>query len=237
MSRLLFGLALVAVALPAAAADRGYVLTNYDRVRVEGPFDVRLTVGANSSSSAKASGDSDTLDNLDLSVQGTTLIVRMGANGWGERGRKDSPAPVITLSTPTLRGASVVGGGKLAIGGSTRGQRVEFQVAGTGSIDARGIDSDEAMVTLVGPGNVALAGRSNRVRLSTNGSGTIAAMPLTAGDLIVRLDGPGETQGNARYTADITSTGLGRVVVSGDAKCTVKAPAGGQVLCGRDAKP
>jgi hypothetical protein len=236
MSRFLLGLVLVATALPAAAADRSYTVTSFDRVRVEGPFDVRLTVG-NAGASAKASGDSETLTNLDVQVQGTTLIVRKGANGWSERGRPTGPAPVITLVTSNLRTATMIGGGKLAIVGSLRSQQLDFQVTGTGSIDAQGIESDQLAVTLVGAGNVALAGKSGRARLLTNGSGTIMALPLTVSDVLVRLDGPGETQVTARFTADITSTGLGRVVVAGSAKCVTNGQAGGPILCGPDATP
>lgn len=236
MFRILLGLALAVLALPASAADRTYTVTGFDRVRVEGPFDVRLTVG-NTGASAKASGEPDVLANLDIDVQGTTLIVRKGTSGWGERGKTNGPAPVITLATSTLRLATVIGGGKLAIDGRLRSQRIDLQVNGTGSIDARGIDSDELVVALSGAGNVALAGKSGRARMLTNGSGTILATPLTVSDLVVRLDGPGETQASARFTADLTSTGLGRIVVAGGAKCTSKAQAGGPILCGPDAKP
>jgi len=236
MLRFLPGLALCALALPAGAADRSFTVTSFDRVRVEGPFDVRLTV-ANAGQSAKASGQPDVIENLDVEVQGTTLIVRKGAGGWGERGTASGPAPVITLVTSNLRTATVIGGGKLAASGALRGQKLDLQVTGAGSIDARGIDSDELSVTVIGTGTVALAGRSHRARLLTNGSGTIMAMPLSVGDLVVRLDGPGETQATARFTADLASTGLGRIVVAGSAKCTTKAQAGGPILCGPDAKP
>jgi len=236
MTRTLLALILTMIALPAAAADRSYVVTSFDRVRVEGPFDVRLTV-ANAGASGSASGDPAVLDTLDIQVQGTTLVVRKGANGWGERGKAGGPAPVITLVTPNLRSASVIGGGKLAIKGRIRSQQLDFQISGTGSIDAQGIDSDQLTATLIGAGNVALAGRSGRARLQTNGSGTIMAMPLSVGDLMVVLDGPGETQATARFTANLTSTGLGRIVVSGSAACTVKAQAGGPILCGADTAP
>ena len=236
MIRPLLTIALAFLALPASAADRTYTITSFDRVRVEGPFDVQLTVG-NAGASARASGDSDTLANLDIEVQGTTLVVRKGTSGWGERGKPDGPAPVITLVTSNLRTATVIGGGKLVAKGSIRSQRLDFQVSGAGSIDAQGIDSDELSVTVIGAGNVALAGRSNRARMLTNGPGTIMAIPLIAGNLLVRLDGPGETQASARFTADLTSTGLGRIVVAGGAKCTTNAQAGGPILCGPDARP
>ncbi|WP_293986735.1 DUF2807 domain-containing protein [Sphingomonas sp.] len=236
MSRLILGLALAALALPATAADRRYVVTDFDRVRVDGPFEVRLTVGGTSASSV-ASGDPEVLASLDIQVQGTTLIVRKGASGWAERGPAGGPAPVITLTAPSLRSATVIGGGRLAIGGRVRSQRLDLQVTGSGSIDAGGIDSNEMVVSLMGAGNVALAGRSGRARLQTNGSGTISAKPLTVGDLVVLLDGPGETQATARFTANLTSTGLGRIVVTGTPACVTKAVAGGPILCGPGAKP
>ena len=236
MFRIILGLALTVLALPASAADRSYTITSFDRVRVEGPFDVRLTVG-NAGQSAKASGDADVLANLDIDVQGTTLTVRKGSGGWGERGKVGGPAPAITLVTSNLRTVTVIGGGKLTVGGAIRNQRFDVQLNGTGSIDARGIASDELYVTLIGAGNIAMAGKSARARLVTSGSGTIMALPLTVGDLMVRLDGPGETQVSARFTADLTSTGLGRIVVAGGAKCTTNAQAGGPILCGPDAAP
>ncbi|MBS0478952.1 MAG: DUF2807 domain-containing protein [Proteobacteria bacterium] len=236
MFRIVLGLILTALAIPASAADRTYTITSFDRIRVEGPFDVRLTVG-NAGSSAKASGDADVLANLDIQVQGTTLIVRKGTGGWGERGKASGPAPVITLVTSALRTAAVLGGGKLVASGKLRSQKLDFQISGAGSIDAKGIDSDELSVTVIGAGNVALAGRSWRARMATNGPGTIMAIPLVVSDLVVRLDGPGETQATARFTADLTSTGLGRIVVAGGAKCTTNAQAGGPILCGADASP
>jgi hypothetical protein len=230
---LLLGLALLAA--PASAAGRSYIVTNFDRIRVDGPFEVRLTVGP--ATSGNADGDPRALDDVSLDVQGTTLIVRRNANGWGEQGSgKDEGPIVITVSAPMLRSASVIGGGKLTVGGAVRGQRIDFQVTGTGSIDAQGLDVDELNTTLVGSGNASLAGVARRARLSTNGTGTIAAQALVANDLVVRLDGPGETRANARFTADLTSTGLGHIAVDGAGRCVKHAQAGGPITCASDGK-
>lgn len=231
MTRAIPLFALVLLAAPAAAADRSYIVTAFDRVRVDGPFEVRVTVGGGSAK-ASASGDARVLAGIDISVQGSTLVVRRDVNGWNEQERADGPAPVIVLVAPDLKGASVIGGGKLSIAGSLRGPRIDFTVTGNGAIDASGIDADAVNVSTIGAGNVTLAGRAASARLMTNGSGTIAATPLTVGDVTVRLDGPGETQVTTRYTANVTSTGLGRIVVAGNPKCTVKALAGGPIKCG-----
>lgn len=103
----------------------------------------------------------------------------------------------------------------------------------SGAIDAAALDADQLNATLVGSGGIKLGGRAAKVRLMTNGTGGIDAVPLKADDLILLLDGPGEIRATARFTANVTSTGLGSVTVYGKPACTVKAVAGGPVSCGK----
>ena len=236
MIRALLGLALLVLALPAWAADRTFTVTNFDRVRVDGPFDVRLTVGQGGAR-ASASGDARVLDSLSVDVQGTTLIVRRSPNGWGEQGKPAGPAPIVTIAAPALRGATVIGGGKLTVAGRLQADRLDFQVTGAGAIDARGIDADDLSANLIGNGGIALSGKAARARLISNGSGLIAASPLSVGDLTIRLEGSGEVQASARFTADLTSTGLGAITVAGNPKCTARATAGGPISCGAPPTP
>ena len=249
MFRIILGLALTVLALPAAADDRSYTVTSFDRVRVEGPFDVRLTVG-NAGQSAKASGDADVLANLDVDVQGTTLIIRKGSGGWGERGKVGGPAPVITLVTSSLRTVTVIGGGKLTVGGAIRSQRFDVQVNGTGSIDARGIASDELYVTLIGAGNIAMAGKSARARLVTSGSGNVStsgsaktgsfsiqgsgdidAAKLTLSQADVRVMGSGGLTATVAGPAKVDVMGSGDVTLTGGAKCTTSKMGSGSITC------
>lgn len=224
--------ALILAAAPAAAAERSYSVGSFDRIRVEGPFDVRLAT--NGSPGARAEGDRRVTDDLVIRVEGTTLIVRAGVNGWGEQTSAASAgAPVITLSTQTIRSASVTGAGRLAITGPVRGQRIDLTLTGTGQLAVAGLDADQLNATLAGSGSMALGGKGARVRLLTSGSGTIDATPLSASDLTVRLDGTGETRATARFTANVTSTGIGGVTIYGSPACTVKAAAGGPISCGK----
>jgi|SRR5882757_839458 len=232
---LAFALILIApmlIAGPASAAERSYAIGNFDRIRVEGPFDVRLTT--HEPPGARAQGDPRTTDDLDIRVEGMTLIVRAGAGGWGERpGASDTRAPVILVSTLLIRSATVIGGGQLAITGPVKGQRIDLQLTGSGGLDVSGLDADQLNATLLGSGNIKLVGRAAKVRLLTSGQGVIDAVPLSAGDLIVRLDGTGETRATARFTANVTTTGIGAATIYGDAACTVKAMAGGPISCGK----
>jgi len=237
MLRRSLAFALIALAAPAHAADRSYVVSNFDRVRVDGPYSVQVEVGTGSGAAASASGDDRVLGDLDISVNGGTLTVRKGSQGWGERGKTSGPPPMIILRTPAVRGATVVGGAKLALNGRLRTTRLDVQITGAGAIDARGVDADDVVVTVIGNGNVALAGRTARARFSTNGGGSIAAMALDAGEIIVTLEGAGETRASARYLADLTNKGLGLIAVTGNPKCTVRGQSVGPIECGTGTQP
>lgn len=218
------------LAIPAAAAERSFTITSFDRVRVDGPFEVRLASGH--AVAARASGDADMLDRLAVTVNGTTLTVRLGGQGWAERPARATTQPIVlTLATPTLRAAQANGGGRLTIAGM-KGQRVDLAVSGTGAIEASDIAADQLDAAVIGSGSVRLSGRAARTRLLSNGAGTIEAGALAAGDLVVRLDGTGSVRAAARYTAAVTSTGLGGVEVAGNPACTVNRDAAGPVRCG-----
>ncbi len=226
----LLAFALFALPVAANAAEHRYAFGSYDRVRIEGPFEVRVTTGV--APGALATGEARAIDGLDIQLQGTTLIVRMGHQGWGETpvGKAVAP-PLITLATPGLRAAFVNGGARVMIKGM-KAQRVDLSVNGSGAVTVSGADTDQLFATIVGAGTMTLAGRAARARLVTNGAGNVDATALVVNDLSILQDGTGETRAAARYTAQVNSTGLGHVVVTGKPKCVVHAAAGGPVECG-----
>ena len=216
----------------SSPTSRTVSVGSFDRVRVEGPFEVRVTIG---SPRATITGPGRG-DDVAVRVDGTTLSVRKGTGGWGEQTRGGGGAGpiVVTLSTPELTSASVAAGGRLTIA-KMRGMRVDVTVSGNGSLALAAADTDQLNATLIGTGQMTLAGRAARARLVTSGPGAIDASGLAVNDLTVHLDGVGETKAAARYTAQVTNSGLGTVTITGNAKCRVDAAASGPVMCGKPA--
>ena len=226
-------LLLAVIAAPAFADERKPFVSSFDRVRIEGPFAVTIATGR--SPAARVTGDANALDTVEVRQNGGTVVIRRRADGWQERGQVAQTQPIaVTLATPTLQSVSVVGAGAAAVTAMT-GATIELSVAGTGSIAVAAAQGGQLRATTIGSGRIDVAGRADKVALIVNGAGTIHADQLDAGDLTIRLDGPGETTARARYTAGITSTGLGRVAVAGTPKCQVRADAGGPVTCGAGA--
>jgi hypothetical protein len=227
-------LLLLVLPAPLAAAEKKVGLSSFDRVRVTGPIEVRVVPG---SPAATLSGDPRTMERVELRVDGTTLNLRLVGPGWNLRGGDDARAskvgPVtVTLSTPRLAGAAVFAGTRLTAA-RMAGERVDLSVSGAGAISVGEIGPvDQLSATVIGAGELAMAGKARRVRLVTNGPGRIDAGELTADELSVRMDGTGETLARARYRAQVSNTGIGTVSVAGTPKCEVLAPAGGTVTCG-----
>ncbi|QQV77440.1 DUF2807 domain-containing protein [Sphingomonas aliaeris] len=223
------------VASPALAADRTYSVGSFDRIRIDGPFRVELTVGK--SPGATAQGDTRNTDRLNIRVEGDTLIVSASSTAWQEQANTASSnrspaATIIRASTPRLRSATVYGGGQLSIAGPMRAQRVDLSVRGTGSLDVRAIDADQLIADVSGPGTMTLAGKAAKARISGNGPTRILAEKLVANDLSIRTDGNGETIARARFTTTVNAAGVGAVTVYGKPTCIVNKNVQGPVSCG-----
>lgn len=229
MRRLLL-LLLAAVPGAAAAADRTISVSSFTRVRVEGPFVVEVRTGV--SPVARASGDEDSVERVEISQSGDTVTIRPGTGGWGERPTRAAAAPVtVSLGTPRLEALAISAGAQVR-GGPMKGQRVDLAVTGAGKLSVERVDADQLAATVVGAGSLDLAGKAATARLWLNGEGAIVAPELSTGDLTARVEGVGSVTATARFTANVTTTGLGKVTVLGAPKCQIRAPAGGTVMCG-----
>jgi hypothetical protein len=220
---------LLAVAAPAAAAERTYSVTDFDRVQVEGPYDVTLVSGR--PSAARATGDAQALEGVSVEVQGGRLRIHRNPSAWGGYPGGRSGPLKIEISTRELRGATVIGSGRLAVD-RVRGLRADLSVSGSGRLDVARVDADTVFLGLIGSGRIAAAGKARQVKASIQGSGDLDAPALVADDLVLTADTAGKVAIAARRTAKVRSGGSGDVDVGGTPACTVTALGAGQVRCG-----
>lgn len=220
---------LALVLLPGAAApgdERAFLVSGFERIRVEGPFNVTVSTGL--SGKVRATGERRALDLLDIASSGSTLTVRAGSDAWGERGLSPAGMPTIAVEVPRLTGASVNGGGRLRIA-EMRGSRLDVNVSGSGTVAVAALQAESVNATLIGSGTITLAGTVSSAQLRSNGAGSIDAANLRAGDVSVVAETSGETLAHARHGARVAALGLGQVRVAGDAACAVTGS--GPVAC------
>lgn len=227
----IFLIAVIAAALgaPASAAERRYTVTDFDRVQIEGPFQVTLATGK--PNAAIATGSNQAIDRVSIDVQGRTLRVRPNRSAWGGYPGEGAGPVRITLSTHNLRGASVTGSGSLSID-KAEAMQFEASVSGSGRLGIGDIRADRLNIGLLGSGTIELAGKAKSFRATVQGSGDLDAAALAVEDAQINADTSGRVAATVRRAANVTGTGSGDTTILGKPACTVKALGSGPIACG-----
>ncbi|MDF7777907.1 DUF2807 domain-containing protein, partial [Sphingomonas sp. AOB5] len=147
----LFLLLLVASAAPE---EKRFLVSGFDRVRVDGPFEVEILEGG---TRATAVGESKVLQRLSLRVDGSTLVISAGTAGWSQPTGETLAIPKITIATPALRALLVNGGGRVRAA-AMKGARVDIGLNGGGSVSVGAIQAEDLNLTLSGTGAMTLGG-------------------------------------------------------------------------------
>jgi len=210
----------VAIASPAFGAERNFSVNSFDRIRVDGPYKVKLTTGVPPFAIAK--GSTAAMDKVSVAVEGRTLVVRQNPGSWGGY-PGDAPGPVeIEVGTHELSQIWVNGPGTLTVD-RIRGLTFDLALQGSGSVAIGDADVDQMKVGISGSGSVKIAGKAPRLSAIVRGTSTLDAGGLTTKDALVGAEGPSWVKLVATATAKLDARGLTNVSVGGNPSCTVKA--------------
>jgi hypothetical protein len=212
-------LATLAFAAPADAATRNFGVNGFDRIRVDGPYSVRLTTGV--APFARAEGNSAALDRVAMDVQGRTLVVRASRSGWGGYPGENSGPVEITIGTHELSAAWVNGSGSLQIN-RVRGLSFDLSVQGSGSAAVGQADIDQLRVSIAGSGSATLGGRAGRVTALVRGISSLDASGLAVKDATIGAEGPATVRAHVTNAAKIDGSGAATVSLAGSPACTAK---------------
>jgi hypothetical protein len=215
---LAFAAALAAVASPAWTAERNFMVTDFTRIRVDGPYSVKLATGV--PPSAKASGSSTALDNLSVQVEGQTLIIRKSRSGWGGF-PGDNPGPVtILVGTHDLTTIWLNGSGGLRVN-AVDGPSLDISVVGAGSVSDDKLKVDHVGVGVSGSGSAVLSGTANEAAATVSGTFSVGAQALTVKNATIGASGAGVVKLTATNTVKVNGEGAVTVELSGNPSCTL----------------
>ena len=212
--------ALVLLAAPAGAATRNFGIEGFDRIRLDGPFKVKLTTGV--APFAKASGSAAAIDRVAVERQGRTLIVHVNQSSWGGYPGEALGPVEIALGTHELTGASVNGSGSLEIT-RIKGLKFDLSVQGSGGAVIASSDVDELRVNLFGNASTTLSGRAKKLSAVQRGITSLNAAGLTIKDATIGAEGGSTTNAAVTNSAKVTASGTATVTRTGNPSCTVRA--------------
>jgi hypothetical protein len=219
---------LIAAATPLAAAQRNYSVTDYNRVRVEGPFAVTLATGV--APFARATGSPRALDRVSLRVDGRTLIIRTERSAWGGAPDEDFGPVTIAVGTHDLEQASLVGPGSLSID-RVRGLAFALSSFGSGAVSIDNVATDRLRLFAQGAGSVRLAGSTKQFDAALTGPGLIDATALVAKDATLSALGPATLRATVGNSVKLVASGTATIAIDGGAACEKKV-SGSAVVTG-----
>lgn len=226
----LFALPLIAAVLPAHAATRSIPVPNFVKLRVEGPYTVRVHTGAKVS--VRASGPQSRLDKLTAETRGNTLILSTDRSwNWRNLGWGKNDAVTIDITVPMLEGAELTGSGDVAV---DRVRTGDFTAAltGSGNLIISQLDASRLKATVTGSGDLSLAGKAGRADMSVTGSGDLRGADLTVNLLTATVMGSGDISVGPTRVARAKVMGSGDIRIAGRPNCTSSKMGSGEIRCG-----
>ncbi len=212
---------LASLAAPAGAATRNFGVHGFERIRIDGPYRVKLTTSVAPFAKATSSSAS-ALDGLVVEVQGRTLIVRNNRKSWGGYDG-ESAAPVeISIGTHELTAAWVNGSGTLEID-KLRSFAFDLAVQGSGAARVASVEVDQFKVSVSGTAAASLTGTAKKLTATVLGVSMIQATELSSKDATFSVSGPGTIRATVTETAKVTVQGPSTVEMAGSPACTIKA--------------
>ena len=204
----------------APAATRNFGITGFDRVRIEGPYIVRLTNGV--APFARASGDPRALDGLSIEVRGNTLVVGASHSSWGGYpGTAPNGTVQIALGTHELSAAWLTGSGSLAID-RISGLKFDLSVQGSGVADIGAVDIDQLSLNLGGTASAKLAGKVGTLTAIARGMTSLDATALAVKDATVGVDGAATVSADIRNAVTVDGMGPATITLTGGPACTLR---------------
>jgi hypothetical protein len=209
----------LAFAAPARAATRNFGITSFEKVRIEGPFKVRLTTGV--APFASASGSLAAIGRVAIDVRGNTLVVHSNLSSWGGYPGQDSGPVEINLGTHDLSSAWLSGSGALAID-KVKGLSFDLSTQGSGSATVGRADVDQLNVSVVGTANATLAGQVGKLTAVVRGISSLDAAALSSKDATIGAEGSATVAANVSNSATVDGSGPATVRFTGRPACTLR---------------
>ena len=230
MTRIMLAALALFTAASAQAAERRFTVSGFEKVQVEGPFQVTISTGKGSG--AVATGSTQALDRISIGVEGRTLRIRPNRSAWGAPPKPGEGGVKVALSTHDLTAATLAGSGSLAVD-KARAMRFDVALSGSGRITIGSVEADKLNVQMLGAGALALSGRAKTLRATVTGQGALDAAGLTADDAEIAADTTGNIALGVRRAARIAASGAGDVTIGGTPACTLSGTGTGRVRCGK----
>jgi hypothetical protein len=180
----------------------------FNKLRIEGPFDVKLAQAGSDQTTVVADDNIEPL--VETVVEGDSLVVRMKRDA----GFTTRSAPVVRLDARALQAITVNGSGDLAVE-RFKADDLSLSVVGSGDVHFGLVELKDLSVGISGSGDVRLAGRAEQQSWNISGSGDVDARALAGRSAKVAINGSGDVALGVTEQLDVQLSGSGDLSYAG----------------------
>ena len=225
-----------AVVLRTNGSGKTFDLNGFTGVALHSYLDVVVEQGE---FSVTATGETGSLERLELVVQNGTLIVDMGAARSGKSECSAAEGVKLIVHMPRLDRVELLGSGTVQAGAFTKGGGLSLSLQGSGDIHLDRFDeltsitvelggsgdivaeavhvAGQTKVELSGSGDVRMGGSTGQIDVNLIGSGDVDMSELRSVTGKVRVIGSGDAYVNCTGALDQRVQGSGDIHPSGSA--------------------
>ena len=187
-------------------------LSNFDKIVVNGSFEVTYETG--NAAGAVVTGSDNLVPLVNVEVNGNTLSI--GFKRGTSVSRNDVEVHVVA---PSVTGYELNGSGDLSVN-TVEGKFVTTKLAGSGDVYCDGVDAASVVARLLGSGDINLGGKSASATFEVSTSGCIDAEELVADGVFATVSGSGDINCHALKTLEATINGSGEICYEGSPRVT-----------------
>ena len=159
----------------------------FDRIQLDGAFD--LEIGFGREFELKLTTDDNLFDEMDISVDGGTLVLDT------EENLRPTEGVLLEITMPALAGLKINGAGDITIS-DFDGERFDLNVRGAGDLT--------------------IDGRVGTLEIAISGAGDVDARELVAREVEIGISGAGDATVHATESLEARVSGVGNVTYYGD---------------------
>lgn len=188
--------------------EKQRALAAFTKLRIDGPFDVRLAQGGSDQATITADDNLEPL--VETVVENDTLVVRLKRDA----GFTTRSAPTVRVTARALQAIAIQGSGDLAMD-SFKGDALGLSIIGSGDAHVGLVEVKDLNVSISGSGDVRVAGRADQQSWSISGSGDVDARALSGRSAKVNLSGSGDVSLGVTEQLDAQLSGSGDLSYAG----------------------
>jgi hypothetical protein len=188
--------------------EKARSLGAFSKLRVDGPFDVKLAQAGSDQATVVADDNIEPL--VETVVEGDALIIRMKR----EAGFTTRSAPLVRVDARALQAVTINGSGDLSAE-RFKADSLNLNIVGSGDVHFGMVELKDLNVSISGSGDVRLAGRADQQSWSVSGSGDVDARSLAGRAAKVNINGSGDVSIGVTEQLDVQLSGSGDLSYAG----------------------